>query len=259
MEIVIVPTPEDGGRIAADIVCGAIENGARTLGLATGSSPLHTYRELIKRHGESGVSFAAMSAYLLDEYVGLTPDQPQSYAHTIRTELVDHLDIDNARVFSPDGGAADPSEAARRYDAAIVDNGPIDVQILGIGLNGHIGFNEPSSSLTSRTRVKTLTERTRADNARFFADPADVPHHVITQGLGTISDAKHLVLIAEGARKAPAVRAAIEGPVSAFCPASVLQLHPHVTVVVDEAAAGELQLADFYRYTTEHKPAEQGY
>ncbi|MDI9919000.1 glucosamine-6-phosphate deaminase [Rhodococcus sp. IEGM 1379] len=259
MEIVIVPTPKDGGRIAADIVCGAMENGAKMLGLATGSSPLHTYQELIRRHRESGVSFAAMSAYLLDEYVSLTSDQPQSYAHTIRAELVDHIDIDPARVFSPDGGAEDPNEAARRYDATIAENGPIDVQILGIGLNGHIGFNEPSSSLASRTRVKTLTGRTRADNARFFTESAEVPHHVITQGLGTISDARHLVLVADGARKASAVRAAVEGPVSAFCPASVLQLHPHVTVIVDEAAADELELAEFYRYTTEHKPASQGY
>src|SRR6478672_10954767 len=139
------------------------------------------------------------------------------------------------------------------------DAGPIDVQLLGIGSNGHIGFNEPGSSLGSRTRVKTLTEQTRRDNARFFASINEVPRHVITQGLGTICEARHLVLIATGSHKAEAVAAAVEGPLTASCPASVLQLHPHVTAVIDEAAAGQLKNADFYRYALKHKPAQQKY
>jgi glucosamine-6-phosphate deaminase len=141
----------------------------------------------------------------------------------------------------------------------IADVGPIDLQLLGIGGNGHIGFNEPGSSLGSRTRVKTLTEQTRRDNARFFTSTDEVPRHVITQGLGTICDARHLVLIATGSHKAEAVAAAVEGPLTASCPASVLQLHPHVTVVVDEAAAAHLKNADFYRYALKYKPAQQKY
>jgi glucosamine-6-phosphate deaminase len=146
---------------------------------------------------------------------------------------------------------------AEEYDALIADAGPIDVQLLGIGSNGHIGFNEPGSSLGSRTRVKTLTEQTRHDNARFFTGIDDVPRHVITQGLGTISAARHLVLIATGSHKAEAFAAAVEGPLTASCPGSVLQLHPHVTVVVDDAAAAQLKNADFYRYALKYKPAQQ--
>jgi glucosamine-6-phosphate deaminase len=162
-------------------------------------------------------------------------------------------------VHSPNGVADDIFTAAEDYDALIAADGPVDVQLLGIGVNGHIGFNEPGSSLASRTRVKTLTEQTRHDNARFFAAIDDVPRHVITQGLGTIRDARHLVLIAAGDHKAEAIAAAVEGPLTASRPASVLQLHPHVTVVVDEAAAGQLKNADFYRYALKHKPAHQKY
>ena len=134
----------------------------------------------------------------------------------------------------------------------------MDLQILGVGTDGHIGFNEPGSSLASRTRIKTLIEQTRRDNARFFASLADVPHHVVTQGLGTILEARHVVLVATGAQKAQAVRDFVEGPVSAICPASVLQFHPHATILVDEAAASSLKLADFYRHTYDHKPSWQG-
>lgn len=148
---------------------------------------------------------------------------------------------------------------ARRYEEAIRAAGGVDVQLLGIGTDGHIGFNEPGSSLSSRTRTKTLTPQTRADNARFFADDEDVPIHVLTQGLGTILEAGHLVMVATGAAKAAAVASAVEGPVSAFCPASVLQWHPHVTFVVDEAAAADLRLADYYRFTMRHKPDWQGW
>lgn len=257
MEIVIVADAAECGRVVADVVEAAVRGGARTLGLATGSSPLAAYAELTRRHRAEGLNFAGLQAFLLDEYVGLSPERQQSYARVIRAVLVDHVDLDPTRVHSPDGTDPDPAAAARRYDQMLVELGPVDVQLLGIGANGHVGFNEPSSSLASRTRVKTLTEQTRQDNARFFAGLDEVPRHVITQGLGTISDARHLLLTASGARKAAAVAAAVEGPVSAFCPASVLQLHPHATVVVDAAAAGNLQLADFYRYTAANKPPAQ--
>lgn len=260
MEVVIVATPEDTGRVVADAVQQALAGGADTLGLATGSSPLAAYRELARRHREEGLSFAGVQAFLLDEYVGLPAGHPQSYARVIRAELVDSVDLDPARVHGPDGTAPDVLAEARRYDAAIAAAGPVALQVLGIGVNGHVGFNEPGSSLASRTRVKTLTEQTRRDNARFFTGTGEqVPRHVITQGLGTIGEARHLVLTASGEHKAPAVAAAVEGPVSASCPASVLQLHPHVTVVVDEAAAGRLAAADHYRYVIEHKLPQQGY
>jgi glucosamine-6-phosphate deaminase len=149
--------------------------------------------------------------------------------------------------------------AAREYEQLLRDGGPVAVQLLGIGGNGHIGFNEPGSSLSSLTRVKTLTEQTRRDNSRFFERPEDVPRHVITQGLGTIGRAQHLLLTASGPGKADAVAAAVEGPLTASCPASVLQVHPHATVVVDEAAAAKLERADYYRYTLQHKLRHQPY
>jgi len=259
MEVVIRQHEQQCGVTAAEIFADAVRSGATTLGLATGSSPLSVYRELIRRHRREGLSFAAAQAFLLDEYVGLPPSHPQSYAHVIRTVLTDHIDIDPERVHGPNGVAADIFAAADEYDALIADSGPVDVQLLGIGGNGHIGFNEPGSSLGSRTRVKTLTKQTRHDNARFFSSIDEVPRHVITQGLGTISAARHLVLIATGSHKAQAVAAAAEGPLTASCPASVLQLHPHVTVVVDEAAAAGLKNADFYRYALKHKPPHQKY
>ena len=257
MEIVILPTAADGGHLVADVVAAALATPAPVLGLATGSSPLLAYAELIRRHREEGLSFARASAFLLDEYVGLPAGHPQSYRQVIRRELTDHVDLDPARVHAPDGTHPDPVAAAAAYEEQLVAAGPVDVQLLGIGTNGHIGFNEPSSSLASPTRLKTLTSRTRADNARFFASPDAVPRHVLTQGLGTITRARHLVLTAAGAHKAAAVAAAVEGPVSASCPASVLQLHPHATVVVDEAAAGRLRDAAFYREVYAHKPANQ--
>jgi glucosamine-6-phosphate deaminase len=258
MEIVIVPTAAEGGRIVADVVAAALAGPAPVnLGLATGSSPLLAYAELIRRHREEGLSFAGASAFLLDEYVGLPADHPQSYRQVIRRELTDHVDIDPGRVHAPDGTHPDPVAAAAAYEELLVGAGPVRVQLLGIGANGHVGFNEPSSSLASPTRLKTLTARTRADNARFFPRPADVPRHVLTQGLGTIRRARHLVLTASGEHKAAAVAAAVEGPLTAACPASVLQLHPHATVVVDEAAAGLLRDAAFYREVYAHKPAHQ--
>ncbi|WP_280236866.1 glucosamine-6-phosphate deaminase [Nocardia cyriacigeorgica] len=257
MEIVIRSDEREIANTVADIVEDYVRRGSATLGLATGSSPLGSYRELARRHREHDLDFSACQAFLLDEYVGLPTSHPQSYSSVIRSEFVDHVDLDSARVFGPDGEAADIAAEAERYDAAIAAAGGIDVQLLGIGTDGHIGFNEPASALTSRTRVKTLTEQTRTDNARFFDSPDSVPRHVLTQGLGTIGEARHLVLIAFGAHKAEAIAAAVEGPLSAFCPASIIQLHRHTTVVIDEAAASRLRLADYYRYALEHKPRWQ--
>ncbi|WP_067691466.1 glucosamine-6-phosphate deaminase [Nocardia jejuensis] len=260
MELVITESAADAGVLAGRIMADHVRRGARAIGLATGSSPLGAYRELIRQHRDEGLSFAAVRTFNLDEYIGLPPAHPQSYSRFIRDEFTSHVDLLDANVHGPDGNAADIPAAAAEYERAIADSGPIAVQILGIGANGHLGFNEPGSSLRSRTRVKTLTPTTREDNARFFDDDlSQVPTHVITQGLGTIGDAEHLVMIATGSGKADAVAAAVEGPVSAFCPASILQMHPHVTVLVDPDAAAGLQAVDYYRFAVANKPSWQSF
>ena len=260
MEVVLLPSADDAARLLADAVEALVRRRPdAVLGLATGSSPLLAYRELVRRHREgSGPSYVEVRAFLLDEYVGLPAGHPQSYRATIQRELTDHLDVDPRNVHAPDAAAEDLDQAGRRYDAAIAEAGGVDLQVLGIGTDGHLAFNEPGSSLASRTRLKTLTSRTREDNARFFDRPDDVPRHVLTQGLGTILEARHLALVASGSSKAAAVAAAVEGPLTASCPASVLQLHPHATVLVDEEAGSRLQRRDFYRETYAGKPPWQG-
>lgn len=259
MEIVIVENKEEAARIGADILQRYAKQGG-TLGLATGSTPLGLYQELIRRHKEEGLSFADCQAFLLDEYVGLPRDHEQTYYQTIRREFTSHIDIPDAKVFSPDGTHENPGVAAAEYDAAIQAAGGVDVQILGIGTDGHIAFNEPTSSLRSRTRLKTLHPDTVRDNSRFFDnDESKVPHHVLTQGIGTIGEAGQLIMLAFGAAKAPAVHAMVEGPVSAMCPASALQYHPHATVLIDAAAAGDLHHTKYYKYALENKPDWQDF
>lgn len=256
MEIIIT-SQDEAARVGADILERYVRAG-KTLGLATGSTPIGTYQELIRRHREEGLSFANCTAFLLDEYVGLPKEHEQTYYQTIRREFTSHIDIDDARVHSPDGTATDPEQAAADYDAAIAAAGGVDVQVLGIGTDGHIAFNEPGSSLSSRTRIKTLHPATVRDNSRFFGgDESQVPHHVLTQGIGTIAEARHLVMFAFGEGKAEAIAAMVEGPVSAYCPASALQMHNHVSVIVDEAAAAKLKNLEYYRYALEHKPSWQ--
>ena len=247
MQIIIRPTAEEVATAAADIVVPHVRRGA-TLGLATGSTPVATYKELIRRHEAGEVSFADCRAFLLDEYIGLPSEHEQSYHHTIRHEFTDHIDIDDALVASPDGMAADPYAAADTYEQAIENAGGIGVQLLGVGTNGHIGFNEPGTALTMPTHVTTLHPQTIADNARFFDSADDVPIHVLTQGLGTIRRARHLVLLATGQHKAAAVACLAEGPLSTMCPASVLQLHTNVTIIIDEAAASGLKNLEYYRF-----------
>ena len=246
MEIVIRRTPEEVGAAAADIIEPFVREGG-TLGLATGSTPTPTYQELIRRHTENGLSFAKCRAFLLDEYHRLPKEHVQSYYSTIRRELTHHIDIDDAQVHSLDGTAADPQQAALDYEQAIKDAGGVDIQILGVGANGHIAFNEPTSSLRSRTRLINLHPRTIADNARFFDSADEVPRQALSQGIGTILEARNLILIATGANKADAVHALVEGPLSAFCPASALQVHNHATVIVDEDAASKLNELDNYK------------
>jgi glucosamine-6-phosphate deaminase len=259
MEVVILNGSKQIGKLAAD----AIEELLRrkpdaVLGLATGSSPLPVYDELAARHERDGLDFSRASGFALDEYVGLPAGHPESYREVIRREFTNRVNIAPENVHGPDGTATDILAACRAFEESITAAGGIDLQLLGVGTDGHIGFNEPGSSFASRTRIKSLIEQTRRDNARFFNSLAEVPHHVLTQGLGTIMDARHVILVATGAQKAQAVREFVEGPVSAICPASVLQFHPHATVLLDEAAASALKLADFYRHTYDNKPAWQG-
>lgn len=258
MEVVILETAEIGARFVADAVVRVLRRDPRAvLGLATGSSPLLVYAELVSRCKQGEVSFAGATVFLLDEYVGLPVGHPQAYATVIDTVLTGQVDLPAGAVHGLDPTATDVPAECSHYEESIRSAGGIELQLLGIGRDGHLGFNEPGSSLGSRTRLKTLTHRTREDNARFFDAGGEVPRHVLTQGLATISEARHLVLLASGGSKADAVAAAVEGPVAAICPASVLQLHPHVTVVLDAPAASKLRLHDYFRETYAAKPAWQ--
>ena len=247
----------------AELAADAIERLLRTeaapvIGLATGSSPLRIYDELTTRHKNEGLSFAHAQAFMLDEYVGIADDHPQRYRNVIDTEIASRVNFAEGAVHGPDGSADDLAAASADYERKIAEAGGIDLQILGIGTDGHVAFNEPGSSLASRTRVKSLTQQTRMDNARFFdGDVEQVPKLCLTQGMGTIMEAKHLVLVATGGNKAEAVHQMIEGPISAMWPATVLQMHQHVTVLLDEAAASRLQLGDYYRHAYENKPEWQ--
>ncbi|TVL88805.1 glucosamine-6-phosphate deaminase [Streptomyces sp. SAJ15] len=260
MEVVIVPDARAGGELIAEAMAALVRRKPDALiGVATGSTPLPVYEALTAKVAAGAVDVSRTRICQLDEYVGLPAGHPESYRSTVLRQVVEPLGLTEGSFLGPDGGAEDVQAACEAYDRALGEAGGVDLQLLGIGTDGHIGFNEPCSSLASRTRIKTLTERTRQDNARFFDGDIDqVPHHVITQGIGTILDSRHLVLLATGAGKAEAVARSVEGPVAAACPASALQLHPHATVVVDEAAAAKLRLADYFRATYAAKPSWQG-
>lgn len=258
MQVVLADSSPEVGRIAAAKIAQVIRSRAdAVLGLATGSSPLSIYAELRRQvHGE-GLDCRRVRAFALDEYVGLAADHPESYRSVIRSEVVEPLGLTPSLVHVPDGSAIDVAAACIAYERQIHELGPVDIQILGIGSNGHIGFNEPTSSFSSRTRIKTLAPKTRTDNARFFDSADEVPTHCLTQGLGTILDARRLVLVAQGENKADAVAKMVEGPLSSMCPGSALQLHSDATVVVDPAAASRLTLIDYYRYTYANLPQWQ--
>lgn len=258
MEVIIQPDAAAVSKAAARIFENQLDQKpASVLGLATGSTPVGLYRELIALHGANLLDFSRATTFNLDEYVGLGPEHPQSYAAFMRANLFDHVNIPAASTHLPDGKTSDVAKHCQEYEAAIRRAGGIDLQLLGIGTDGHIGFNEPSSSLSSRTRIKTLTARTIADNARFFGNEAEVPHHVITMGVGTIMEARHCLVLAHGEAKADAVAAMVEGPITANCPASILQMHRTCTLIIDEAAAVGLRRADYFRWVYDNKPAWQ--
>lgn len=247
MRVVILPDAQAVSQRSSDIFCKLVnEYPDAILGLATGGTPLGTYQELIRRHHAGEVSFAEVTTFNLDEYVGLPQGHPQTYHSFMHQNLFLHIDIDPTRCYLPSGTAQDLPQECQNYEMLIDQAGGIDLQLLGIGTEGHIGFNEPGSSLASRTRVKALTQQTRHDNARFFSSASDVPRMAITMGIGTILEAEHLLLLATGRSKAKAVHEFIEGPVTSMMPASALQLHPNVTVLLDEDAASLLQRRDYY-------------
>ncbi|MCL1907648.1 MAG: glucosamine-6-phosphate deaminase [Propionibacteriaceae bacterium] len=257
MEVIICSTDGEVGEKAAATVANKVRQAQASgrkavIGVATGSSPLSTYTALQQLIDRGELDLSQAYAFALDEYVGLPAGHPESYCEVIRKTVTEPLNMIPAQVNVPNGNAEKLDQAGADYEKAIAAAGGVDIQILGIGSNGHIGFNEPISSLSSRTRVVKLTEQTRQDNARFFDSLDDVPGYALTQGLGTILDARACVLVAQGAGKAAAVKALVEGPVSAMCPASVLQWHENATIVVDEAAAANLELADYYRAQASH-------
>jgi glucosamine-6-phosphate deaminase len=224
------------------------------LGLATGSTPCLLYTELRRQHEEDGLDFSGITSFNLDEYVGLDGGHPSSYRYFMQQALFDHVNVNPDRVHLPNGMSDDVPASCADYEKRISAAGGIDLQVLGLGSDGHIGFNEPSSSLASRTRIKTLTRETREDNARFFESADEVPRHCITMGIGTIMEARRIVLLAFGERKAAAVQQIVEGPVSAMYPATILQMHPRVVVLLDEAAAATLDHVDYYREVADNKP-----
>lgn len=249
MRIGIFSSEEDIAQVAAQRIVDVYrEKENFVLGLATGSSPLGLYAELVRRYEAGDISFAKACSFNLDEYVGLSREHPEGYANFIHRHLIDRVDMPQGNAHGPDGWCEDLAAGARAYDDAIRRAGGIDIQVLGIGSDGHIGFNEPGGSLVSRTHVGVLTDQTRRDNARFFDNNLDaVPTHCVTQGLGTIMDSRAHVFIATGEGKAEAVRHMIEGGISQRWPASILQMHPDVLVLIDEAAASQLELTSFYR------------
>jgi glucosamine-6-phosphate deaminase len=255
MEVIITPDSESMGKKAAELVANLLnEKPNAVLGLATGSTPLPLYKELIRMHREEGLDFSQVTTFNLDEYVGLEPDHSQSYRYFMRENLFQHINIPASSIHIPSGTAHNHESFCQWYEDEIKVAGGIDLQVLGIGGDGHIAFNEPGSSLGSRTRLKTLTEQTIRDNARFFENENEVPRYAITMGVGTILEARHCLFLANGEKKADTVTKAIEGPITSMITASALQLHPNTTVILDQAAASKLELADYYEWVYRNKP-----
>jgi len=243
MQVIIVGDKEEMGRRAAALIAEQMRRKPHfVLGLATGSTPLPLYQELVRLNKAGELDFSTTITFNLDEYVGLPPTHDQSYRRFMNVNLFDHININKAATHVPDGMAADPEAFCEAYEAMIDDVGGIDCQVLGIGSNGHIAFNEPGSSLASRTRVVGLTESTIKDNSRFFARMEDVPTRAISMGIGTILEAERIVMLAYGANKAEAVAKALEGPVTVSVPASALQMHDQVAWIVVADAATKLRL-----------------
>ncbi len=249
MEILVQATADQMSKVAAKIVAKTLNAKPNcVLGLATGSTPLGLYKELVRMHRDEGLDFSQVTTFNLDEYVGLTRDHEQSYHYFMHENLFKHINIPNQNIHIPSGTTENYEAFCAWYENRIVEYGGIDLQVLGIGSDGHIAFNEPSSSLGSRTRIKTLAKQTIDDNARFFDSAEDVPIYAITMGVGTIMEAHKLLMIANGKAKAEAVAAAVEGPVTSMITASALQMHPDALCVLDKGAASGLKMLDYYEW-----------
>jgi glucosamine-6-phosphate deaminase len=254
MEIIIAETYDDMSKLAADVIeRQLLRKPSSVLGLATGSTPVGMYNELVRRHREAGLDFSKVITFNLDEYLDLAPSHDQSYRYFMDHNLFNHINVDPKNIHVPYGHAEEVVEFCEWYEEEIKRAGGIDIQVLGIGADGHIAFNEPGSSLGSRTRLKTLTKQTIDDNARFFDNPDEVPRFAITMGVGTILEAREILLLANGASKADIVAQAIEGPITAQVSASALQMHRHVTVILDAEAGSTLKRADYYRWIFQEK------
>jgi glucosamine-6-phosphate deaminase len=255
VEVIIRPTAEAAAELVARLIAKELRaNPHLVLGLATGRTMDRVYQQLARLHRETGLDFSLCCTFNLDEYVGLPAEHPGSYRRYMEEHFFRHVNIDRRNTHLPDGRAADLEAECCRYEAAIAKFGGIDLQLLGVGRAGHIGFNEPLSALRSRTRVKALTPTTVEQNAEFFGGEDQVPRRAITMGVGTILDARRLLLLATGGEKAFIIAKAVEGPITAMISATALQLHSRCTVVVDEAAASQLQGAEYYRWLFANEP-----
>jgi len=255
MEVIIKADYTEMSKEGAKIVAKLLyEKPNAVLGLATGSTPIGLYKELIRMHKEEGLDFSKVITFNLDEYIGLPATHDQSYHYFMWDNLFKHINANPENIHIPNGMAPDVEAFCEWYEDEIDAAGGLDLQVLGIGGDGHIAFNEPVSSLQSRTRMKTLTEETIEDNARFFPNKEEVPRYAITMGVGTILEARHCLMLANGEKKAMTVVKAIEGPVTAMVTASALQLHPKVTVILDEPASSKLSLRDYYKWVYNNKP-----
>jgi glucosamine-6-phosphate deaminase len=261
MEIILQPDAAAATFLAARVIAREIRRKPNlVLGLATGRTMEAVYAHLARLHREEALSFAACRTFNLDEYIGLSPDHPASYRQYMNRHLFSKVNIDPKKTHLPDGTAVDLQEECARYERWIVECGGIDLQLLGIGRDGHIGFNEPMSALRSRTRDKTLMRKTIEQNAGLFGgDAGKVPRRALTMGVGTILESKRCLLLATGFEKAGIIARALEGPITSRVTASALQLHPHCTVIVDNAAAATLEETDYYRWIFQNEPEWQNF
>ena len=240
MKVIITENYEEMSKKASEIIIDIVKNNpSAILGLATGSSPIGTYQNMIKDHKENGTSYKNVRSVNLDEYVGLTADHDQSYAYFMRSHLFDFIDIDLKNTNLPCGSAPDAQKECDRYNA-LLETMQQDVQVLGLGSNGHIGFNEPGTPLSSVTHLVDLTESTIKDNSRLFASIDEVPKQALSMGIKNIMQAKSIVMVVSGKNKAQAVKGMVQGEITTDLPASVLQLHPNVTVICDKDAGSLL-------------------
>jgi len=260
MEVIIQPTDEAAASLVARVVARELRSNPHLgLGLATGRTMERVYSCLVRMHKETKLDFSLCRTFNLDEYVGLIPADPGSYRNYMERHLFNHVNVDARNTHLPNGMANDLRQECTRYEELIRRFGGIDLQLLGIGRAGHIGFNEPLSALRSRTRVKALTPTTIKQNAAFFGGEERMPRRAITMGVGTILESRWCLLLATGESKAEVIAKAVEGPITSMISASALQWHPHCTVIVDEAAASHLKEKDYYRWIFANEPEWEEY